>query len=241
MNTAKSIHIHGIGEVLFRKSKRAKKINISIKPFEGIVVSFPYYVSYKAAEEVALSKKDWIKKSIAKIKNYESKKVVYHEASEFFTRSHKLVIQKKSEGNIGVVVRNGKISVKIPFNKDVFSDEVQSAIRSGIDRALRNEAKEYLPLRVERLARDFGFTYNQVYCKNLKSRWGSCSVRNNINLNIHLMRLPEELIDYVILHELCHTIHKNHSKRYWNKLESVYPDSKSADKKLREFSASTIT
>ncbi|MCK5457672.1 MAG: M48 family metallopeptidase, partial [Melioribacteraceae bacterium] len=69
----------------------------------------------------------------------------------------------------------------------------------------------------------------------------SCSARNNINLNIHLMRLPVELINYVILHELCDTVHKNHSKRFWDKLESVFPDSKSADKKLREFSTRTIT
>ena len=241
MNPSKSIHIQDIGEVLFRKSKRAKKINISVKPFEGIVVSFPYYVSYKVAEEAAVSKKKWIIKSIAKIKNYESKKVVYDETSDFSTRTHELVIQKKLNGNVSVTVRNGKISVKIPSNIEMNSEEVQSAIRTGIDRALRNEANGFLPLIVDSLAKKFDFNYNQVYCKNLKSRWGSCSARNNINLNIHLMRLPVELINYVILHELCHTVHKNHSKRFWDKLESVFPDSKSADKKLREFSTRTIT
>ncbi|VAX16454.1 Putative predicted metal-dependent hydrolase [hydrothermal vent metagenome] len=235
------IHIDGIGEVLFKKSRRARKINISVKPFEGIVVSFPYYVSYKVAEEVAVSKIDWLKKSIDKIKNYENKKVLYDESTDFSTRRHELAIQKRSSDDISIYITQGKISVKYPSDMDVHSELVQNAIKFGIERALRIEAKEYLPMRVDRLAEEFGFGYNRVYCKNLKSRWGSCSAKNNINLNIHLMRLSDELVDYVILHELCHTIHKNHSKRFWDKLESVFPGSKSADKKLREFSARTIT
>lgn len=241
MKSSKSIYVQDIGEVLFRKSRRAKKINISIKPFEGIVVSFPYYVSYKVAEEATTSKKDWIYKSIAKMKNYENKKVVFNELSDFSTRLHRLIVRVKNDGNISVTIRNRIIFVKYPSNILVSSKEVQIAIRKGIERALRIEAKEYLPIRVDQLAKEFGFSYNQVYCKNLKSRWGSCSVRNNINLNIHLMRLPDEFIDYVILHELCHTVHKNHSKRFWDKLESIFPASKSVDKKLREFSTRTIT
>ncbi len=243
MISSKIIHIDEVGEVLFKKSKRARKINISVKPFEGIVVSFPYYVSYKVAEEVALSKIDWIKKSITKIKNYENKKVLYDENSNFSTRKHKLELQKKSsESNtISVVVRNNRILVKYPSGINVHSEIVQESIKLGIERALRIEAKEYLPNRVDGLAKKYGFAYARVYCKNLKSRWGSCSVRNNINLNIHLMRLSDELIDYVILHELCHTVHKNHSKRFWDKLESVFPGSKIVDKKLREFSTRTIT
>lgn len=230
-----------IGDVLLRKSRRAKRINISIKPFEGIVVSFPYYVSYKVAEEVARSKKDWINKNVPKIKNYEKKRIVYTEESIFTTRSHQLAIRKKNSGDISITIRNGKIMVKYPSHLLVESEEVQTAIRKGIDRALHKEGKEYLPKKVESLAQKYDFDYNEVYCKNLKSRWGSCSIRNNINLNIQLMRLPEELIDYVVLHELCHTVHKNHSKRFWNKLDSVLPNAKSIDRKLRDHSINSIS
>lgn len=230
-----------IGEVLLRKSRRAKRINISIKPFEGIVVSFPYCVSYKVAEEAARSKKDWINKNFPKIKDYEKKRIVYTEETKFNTRSHRLVIGKKNDGDISVTIRNGKIFVKYPEILFVESEEVQAAIRVGIDRALHKEAKDYLPAKVENLAQEFGFSYNEVYCKNLKSRWGSCSIRNNINLNIQLMRMPEELIDYVVLHELCHTVHKNHSKRFWNKLDSVIPNAKSIDRKLRDHSINSIS
>jgi len=86
---------------------------------------------------------------------------------------------------------------------------------------LRKEAKEYLPQRTEQLANEHGFSYISVTVKNLSSRWGSCSAKNRINLNIHLMRLPQNLLDYVILHELTHTIHKNHGKDFWQALDNL--------------------
>ena len=87
---------------------------------------------------------------------------------------------------------------------------------------MKIEAKQYLPDKVKSLADKFGFKYNELALKNIKSRWGSCSRKNNINLSIHLMRLPDHLIDYVILHELVHTVHHNHSARFWNLLDEVY-------------------
>ena len=90
---------------------------------------------------------------------------------------------------------------------------MQAAIRKGIERALRLEAKQYLPDKVREFAEMYGFKFNKLTLKNIKSRWGSCSRKNNINLSIHLMRLPDHLIDYVILHELVHTVHHNHSEQ----------------------------
>ena len=101
----------------------------------------------------------------------------------------------------------------------VFTPETDFSIST-----LRKEAKEYLPQRTENLAARHGFSYNGVTVKNLKSRWGSCSATNRINLNIHLMRLPEHLSDYVILHELAHTVHKNHSKDFWQCLNKLTND-----------------
>jgi predicted metal-dependent hydrolase len=99
----------------------------------------------------------------------------------------------------------------------------------------RDEAKKHLVERLDELCKRNGFKYNRVFVKNQKTRWGSCSDKNNINLNMNLVRLPDELIDYVILHELVHTRVKDHSHRFWEELNKFVKDPKSLDKKLRQY------
>jgi predicted metal-dependent hydrolase len=129
-------------------------------------------------------------------------------------------------------VVNWKIFVKYPSDINVRDEQIQNGIRRGIERALRIEAAEYLPARTAWLAKKTGFKYRGLVINSLKSRWGACTRDNNISLNVHLMRLPSRLIDYVIVHELCHTEQKNHSKRFWNLMEKVMPGAKVLKKEL---------
>ena len=89
---------------------------------------------------------------------------------------------------------------------------------------LRAAAKAYLPGRLRELAAQYGFEFNQVRIKHNVSNWGSCSSKKNINLNLNLMRLPAELRDYVMLHELCHLREMNHGPEFKALLASVCPD-----------------
>jgi predicted metal-dependent hydrolase len=99
----------------------------------------------------------------------------------------------------------------------------------------KTKAKMILRNRLTELANIHGFKYNKVYIRNQKTRWGSCSNLNNINLNINLVSLTQELMDYVILHELVHTQIKNHSKKYWARLDTyVGGRAKDFDKKLKQ-------
>lgn len=100
---------------------------------------------------------------------------------------------------------------------------------------LRKEAKTYLPARLAFLAEKYSFTYNQVRIKNNISNWGSCSRKGNINLNLNLMRLPEDLRDYVILHELCHLKVPNHGPEFHSLLENLCPDHRTKEKELRKY------
>jgi predicted metal-dependent hydrolase len=105
--------------------------------------------------------------------------------------------------------------------------------RAGtIDRAA---VRKILVDRLDHLAGKYGFTYNRVFIRNQKTRWGSCSAKNNINLNVNLVRLPHELIDYIILHELVHTRVKNHSRKFWEQMDLLLGDAKKIDKKLRAY------
>lgn len=100
-----------------------------------------------------------------------------------------------------------------------------------IDKA---EAKRKLIARLNYLAEKHGFKYSKVCIRNQRTRWGSCSSRGSMSLNMKLVLLPEKLMDYVILHELVHTRVPNHSRRFWAELDKYVVDSKAMAKKLRQ-------
>ncbi len=97
------------------------------------------------------------------------------------------------------------------------------------------KAKKKLTNRLKQLAVQHDFTYNKVYIRNQKTRWGSCSHKNNISLNMKLVLLPDELVDYVILHELVHTKIHDHSKRFWAELDKYVVNGKVMAKRLRKY------
>jgi predicted metal-dependent hydrolase len=100
--------------------------------------------------------------------------------------------------------------------------EYLSEDRPEIDEdRLRKQASAYLPGRLQTLASQYGFTYASLKISKSRSRWGSCSAKKNINLSLFLMTLPAHLIDYVILHELCHTQVMNHSPSFWKLMDEI--------------------
>ena len=102
--------------------------------------------------------------------------------------------------------------------------------------ALRAEAKRILPSRVEELASRHGLRYGKVTIRAARSKWGSCTAQGNISLSLYLMTLPEHLRDYVILHELAHTVHHNHSPRF-HSLVDIMTDGreKELSRELRQY------
>jgi predicted metal-dependent hydrolase len=101
------------------------------------------------------------------------------------------------------------------------------------------DRKHYLILRCKQLAEIYNFSIKKIVVRNQKTIWGSCSARNNISLNSNLVFLNSDLIDYVILHELVHTQVKNHSKRFWGRLEQVLPNCQLLNQQLRAFTPSS--
>ncbi len=99
----------------------------------------------------------------------------------------------------------------------------------------RKVARREIIDRLEQLARRHGFSYNRVFVRNQKTRWGSCSAANNINLNIQLIRLPAELMDYTMLHELVHTRIKDHGPRFWSELGKYLEHPKQIDRRLNTY------
>lgn len=223
-------------KIKFIRNTRRKKLAIKVLPFEGIIIELPPYATKKDGERFLNLNIPWILKALQKVKTKENGYTLYNESDIVNTKFSKIIIKKTSTSSYGWHLKEGKGVIAIPSVADFSSMETQQTIRRILTEVYRTEAKMYLPGRTRLLADRFGFGYNNITVKNHKTKWGSCSGRNNINYNLNLMRLPDELIDYVILHELTHTVEKNHGPRFWNKLSTVCKDALILDKKLKKYS-----
>lgn len=117
--------------------------------------------------------------------------------------------------------------------KSVESGNVENVTLDKI-KALADQALEIISTRVEDFAKIIGVTYGNITIRNQKTRWGSCSSKGNLNFNCLLMLAPPEVLDYVVVHELCHRKQMNHSKAFWSEVEKVFPDYKKSIKWLKE-------
>lgn len=123
------------------------------------------------------------------------------------------------------------IRKKLPIN-----DPATQRARDYQKKVLTKKAKEYLPYRLEYYAKLYGYKYDKCRLTHANTRWGSCSSNRTISLNIGLMKLPEPLRDYVILHELAHLNHMDHSKDFWAEVGSHDKNYKAHNKKIKLFS-----
>ena len=164
--------------------------------------------------------------------------------------------KSKRAKNIGIRIKhNGDVRVAVPrFSTYMHAEKVakdkiewirfkRAEMKVKIIR-LKDKIKDLKPInevkakvllknRLNELSEIYGFKYNRVFIRNQKTRWGSCSAQNNINLNINLIRVSNELQDYVILHELVHTKIKNHSYGFWKELDKYVGDARYYDRLLK--------
>ena len=202
--TENIVNYREIGNVRYVYNRRARNLSLRINQQGEIRVTIPRYVSQKRAEAFLMSKKRWIMVKLSEINHWIDSGPVVREGDQLNVRGK----------DFPMVLQRGEKSVE-----------------DAIWRILLKEGKSYLPSRVEELALAHNFEVTGVKVRKMKTRWGSCTIKNGINLNSWLMMLPETLIDYVILHELTHTRHRDHSRTFWEALDQV---TGGASKKLRK-------
>lgn len=208
--------VEHIGEVVVSKRKGLKNMTLRVASDGTVKLSLPWYVPKAAGMSFVRKKADWIRSQ------QNARKTNLNDGS-FIGKWRLRIIHSKDKKSW--VIDDKHITI--------FCDNDHNFIRLGIKKALRKEAEKYLPQRLAHLADEHGFSYKKVRLSSASSRWGSCSESGTISLNIHLMRLPSNLIDYVLLHELCHTKEMNHSKKFWQLVEKYDPHHKQHRKALK--------
>ena len=231
--TAKVVQFKQIGAVTFLKSRRSKNIKISVKPDQSVHVSFPFYVTSPEVTRFLLKNVEWVASQQQKFK---SKKNTLAEGDILQTKLHRIVFLKGTKNK--TTVNYFDIEIVVP---DLNSPDSQKYIENVVTGVYRFEAKKILPPRLSELAQIHQFKFNKVTMRNNRRNWGSCSSKNNISLNLQMMKLPDNLIDYILLHELVHTEIKNHGPKFWEKLNALTNNrARELAKEVRKYSTYTL-
>lgn len=218
------------GEIVVKKRSLAKTVSLKIAPDGRIQITIPPYAPLLAAKALIKTSRKQIRELVSQYRE----KLSYTENRQI-GKSHNLLIQTTAKPS-SVKIVGTQILAEINEAESVESAANQQLIRSKILTALRKEAKSYLPRRLSFLAKEHGFSFARSKITHSSSRWGSCSSSGTISLNIGMMNLPFELIDYVIIHELCHTKHMNHSTAFWNEVSKFDPHYKIHRNELKKYS-----
>lgn len=221
----KQVWVDEIGEVTLNKRRSARSLRLRVTSSGDVHVSLPKWLPYNSGVYFVEKKKPWILDQKSK-----NQKVILSNGS----RIGKTYCLFFETNNAADKTKTKILGKKIIISSGLAYDShlVQVKAIAACERALKIEALSTLPLILQSLAEKHNFTYKNLSIRKLTSRWGSCSSHRLITLSYYMVQLPEELINYVLLHELVHTQHMDHGRDFWQKLEELVPDAKQKRKHL---------
>jgi hypothetical protein len=212
-------------EVWPRVSARSLRIRLAVRPGPKVILSYPTQASEASALAFLEANLAWLEKVVAKARPVQASLLDHLRKYPWATLDDRLMEVRLAEG--------ARASLKFTHEEDRVDLTVPVASpEPGAARAMRRLAETGLPLAVDRLSRRVGVTVAQVGVRDQTTRWGSCSATGALSLNWRLVLLPPLLHDHVILHELSHRRHMDHSERFWNQLAAWDPHWKKHDREL---------
>jgi predicted metal-dependent hydrolase len=210
------------------KRRGSRNLRLSITPHGKVRVTMPAWAPYKTGLDFAKARQSWIAG--------QQKPARLLANGQTIGKAHHLHFMPQAVDKVSTRLSNTEVIIRHPAVLQPDNPKVQKAAAEASIRALRRQAESLLPQRLDSLALENSFTYNKVGIKRLRGRWGSCDQHANIVLNLFLMQLPWELIDYVLLHELVHTRVLRHGPDFWAEMANVLPNVKALRKQLKEYS-----
>ena len=196
------------------RSKR-KTLSLTINDNAELIIRAPERLSIEKIQDFINEKENWINRK---------KRLIENQVKDITSNKNKLLYL----GSLFPINLKHNASKELIFTGEEFiTDSIEpGSLSISIKTWCKNKFKEIALSRIAYFVEKHNLRINQVRIKNQKTMWGSCSSKNNINLNYLLIMAPMGVIDYVIVHELAHTIHRNHSVDFWNSVESIMPDYK---------------
>ena len=215
------------GDISYRRLARSQYVRIRLNTDGRLQATLPLFAPLSSLARLIDTSREQLRKINTSVQGdaYIDGQKIGH--------SHTLHLMPNTSGTFKGNITQQKVVVSYPAGLSPEHAEVQASIREQVARALRIESKAYLPRRLKYLADQGGFRYQKVRFAHQSGRWGSCSSSGTISLNIALMNLPFEMIDYVLVHELAHTKQMNHSPQFWAIVGQYFPDYKNVRKALK--------
>jgi len=207
-------------QVDVKRTNRKKTASIKIE--QGVVqVIVPQNLPQKEIDDLLKQKSDWIRKKMIiqqSVPVSKPKEFVYGESFTYLGRNYRL---KVLTGQLQPVkLKQGYLQVTVPMEQK--SD--QALIRKLLQDWYLDRASDKLEQKSIKYSEQMGVQPTKIKVKEYKSRWGSCNSRGEISYNWKIIMTPHRIVDYLVVHELSHLIHHNHSKQYWNQVRSIVPD-----------------
>lgn len=221
-----------------RRSTRAKKMRLIANLQGGVELVLPKFVPEFMGKAFASLHLEWIEKQSKKSKNTLPLIPTEDGAAIFFMGTSKFRLQiEKTEKKASFWKKNGEnlgifLSTK-PGSGAMIEKNCEKNIADLVENFYRTEAKSYLAERTTFFAEKLGVSFGNITIRGQKTRWGSCSGKGNLNYNWKIMKESPEVIDYLVIHELCHRKEMNHSKRFWDLVESLDSDYKTHRQALK--------
>jgi len=202
-----------------RRSSRAKYIRININKKGHLELVLPLWADEEDGIRFLNSKQNWIVKHLKQARHNHHNTPPITRPTELNLlasgEAWQLAYQYRDRNRI-LIASSAKqcLTLQGPIDES-------KKWRQALENWLKYKAKIYLPQRLDELSQQHNLPYHKTTIRNQRTRWGSCTPNHTINLNYKLILLPKELADHVMLHELCHTVHLNHSKRFWQLLNRL--------------------
>jgi len=215
--------------IVHRTNKKIKRISLSLENKDEIIIKTPLGFKAHKLKEIAYEYKDWILRSINKVPYKNSFDFVTGGTVPFLGINYPMnLIEDENIKNVKFTFLDDSFKVRYNTNKNSYEDFME-----GLKKFYKfNAIKIIDPIFDEWTYKTQLFPEQITYRYN-KSRWGSCSLQNNISINYKLLQFEKKCVEYVVLHELCHIKEKNHSRRFWDLVSFYMPEYKKVEKKLR--------